>query len=192
MEKPLFKIICSVASACLMMASCSNSSNQGGLDYTASKIIATSPELSLEKQLIQEANLMRKQQGVSPVEYHAGISSSARQHSHFMSKNAGKFSVISKNLTHTGLRGRIQSANDNYDVKSLGENVAYMTMRPTVAKDTIKAWYDSKSHRRILLGKNFEFCGLGVKVVGDKMFATMLMAEPRMHQRPNFLGVQSF
>ena len=132
---------------------------------------------SLEKNIARELNTMRQKLGRKPMTYNNGLSSLAKEHSVFMSKNEGKLGGASKNIYHDGFRSRYTRAKLKYNVATMGENVAYMLDSGNVAKNTLDAWYLSPSHKKAMLHRYYETAGVGIYKKGNRYYITMLMAE---------------
>lgn len=132
---------------------------------------------SLEKKIARELNNTRRELGRNPVSYNDGLALLAKEHSVFLSNNKGKLSGSSQNISHDGFKSRFSRAKLQYNVLTMGENVAYMLATDNVAKETIDAWYLSPSHKQTMLHRYYETAGLGVFKKGNRYYITMLMAE---------------
>ena len=174
-----------------ILASCASNSD-GGVDYSEGISAVSGAESTLEKNVIYHVNLIRKQHGKNPISHHKGLSTMSRKHSDFMSKNEGKFSLVASNLTHYGFAGRSMLAGESFDVESVAENVIYTASKGNVAKHIVDSWYQSPSHKLVLIGDSYKYCGVGIRNKAGKVFGTMLMAEPLLNPLPMFVGPPQF
>jgi uncharacterized protein YkwD len=120
--------------------------------------------------VFRQVNVYRRSKGVSPLVRHPGLDRLAQQHSEFLRKNRGKFSLHGKNVSHDGFESRAAAARHQYKIMTLHENVAAGSR----GTNLVQTWSNSRAHEHAMRGK-WPLTGVGVVVDGDGMvFATQL------------------
>lgn len=88
-------------------------------------------------------------------------------------------------FSHTNLAGcsascRLKDA--GYFYSYMGENIAWISGRPltdALASQFVILWMNSPGHKANILSKNFTSEGVGIAVIGTKVYATADFAKPR-------------
>ena len=186
MKQKFYYLLCFVG--LFVLPSCVSKS----FDYTVEKTPQTPHEVSVEEDVIRMTNQLRTSHGLKPVKRHKGLSQLSLEHSVFMANNQGNFDLIADGITHYGFESRSDRTTSGLNRASVGENV----LRTVVATDTgnhiTQKWYQSKSHRPVLLGEQYRHVGVGIRYENGAYLATMLMAEPEEGQLPPFVGPPGF
>jgi len=166
-----------LAGSAFVFSSCASSNGGGG--FVKGQAHTSAPERAIELKALQYTNQARGANGAGPVAEHAGLTQLARQHSDFMMKNAGKFKLEGKKISHFASSARAAKAARTYQLQSISENVMAIWggYQGDVAKEVIDSWMESKGHRFAMLGKAYNRVGIGIRKGEDgSYFATMLIA----------------
>ena len=144
------------------------------------------PDSSLSEQVSQEVNTYRRNRGANMLQRHAGLDRLAQEHSEYLRKNRGSFTLNGKNVSHIGFDGRVLVARERYRMANLSENVA---AAPNVGKSPgptlVRMWADSKGHEYNMRA-SWTHTGIGVVVDDDGMvFCTQLFATANTSQLTN-------
>ncbi len=120
----------------------------------------------VEEHVAGEVNILRRQQGLQPLQRVAELDHVARMYGWEMVKNA--------NFSHTGVTGdkledRLKRANVN-DWTIAGENLAYARIDGSdgsagpadPAAEAVRGWQLSDGHRKNLYQPEFDRCGVAV------------------------------
>ena len=161
------------AGVTMLLASCASN-----LDTTRVPMSAGAPssKSSVVGRLDHSLTEYRRSIGKAPIRRHAALDRMAHEHCVFMSKNRGKFSLGSANISHYGFEERSLLAQRQYGMASVAENVAGGVIKGDVASQLTGAWTGSKKHLYNLKQK-WDATGIGVYVADDGMvYATQIFA----------------
>lgn len=178
-----------IATSSFLFHSCA-SSTDGSIDYSKGSSTATSSEAAIERQVLQLTNEYRASKGLKAVKAHGGLAKLSHEHSDFMSRNSGKFSVLGSTISHYGFGSRNKQAGQEYDVSNMGENVISTSHTSGIAAEMLRAWKASPKHDFVLRGKGYRYMGVGIKQANGRTHGTMLMAAPAVDTLPRFVGPQ--
>lgn len=122
-----------------------------------------------------KVNAYRKSIGKPALQRHAGLDKLARQHSEFMRRNRGKFSLSSTgNISHFGFEGRTLAARRGLGMSDISENIGTCGGAGNAAGTLVEAWKKSRGHNLNLKG-SWTQTGIGVVVDSDgTVFATQI------------------
>jgi uncharacterized protein YkwD len=136
---------------------------------------ATARDATLSDRVHQEVNRYRLSKGARELPRHAGLDKLAQQHTEYLMRNRGKFSLHGKNVSHIGFEGRATFARQQYRMQSLGENViAAGGNGQGTAPKLVELWAGSQSHD-YTMRCDWTHTGVGVAVDKDGMvFSTQL------------------
>ena len=128
---------------------------------------SASPSLAeasdIERRAFEQTNLMRKQNGLVPLEWDADVCRMARSHSESMSR----FNYFS-HVTPDGLRLRDRArAAGILAFTVLGENIAYNQGYEDPGAFAVERWMASDKHRANILSKEFRAMAIGTYVAPD-------------------------
>lgn len=140
-------------------------------------------EKNLERQTLKLVNDYRRQNGLQPLQYHAGLSQIARGHSNFMMSNTNQFKLAGKKVSHYGFLSRSRFAQERHGLGSVAENVAAGWGKGQKGiRGAIQGWKNSPGHNRTMLGKQWEVSGVGIRAdeTGELWF-TQLFAVKQPH-----------
>jgi uncharacterized protein YkwD len=166
----------------LLLASCGPQ-----LDMTTVPMSAAPPsrvDRSLAGTLHGQVNAHRGALGQSALPRHAGLDRLARDHSEFMLRNRGKFTLGgSSSLTHYGFEERALAAQRLMGMGSVAENIATCSGGfSSPATTLVNAWKNSSGHARNMKGR-WDVTGVGVAVAADgTVFATQIFASENHSQ----------
>ncbi len=168
-----------ILTALLGLISCTSSS------LVQSNLLAegNSHEKSLERHTLQLVNNYRKQNGLPPLQHHAGLTQIARGHSNFMASNNNNFKLEGKKISHYGFQSRSRYAQERHGLGSVAENVAagWGTGQKGV-RGALKGWKNSPGHNRTMLGKQWEVSGVGIRAdENGELWFTQLFAVKQPH-----------
>lgn len=171
---PIIAVVCALA-----LASCASPPETTRMQVSAS----IRPDGSLTSRLHQEVNSYRRSQGETELQRHAGLDRLAQQHSEYLRKNRGSFSLNGKNVSHFGFESRTMIARQQFNMSSVSENVAASSKVPgSSSKRIIELWKGSKDHHKNMLD-GWSKTGVGVVVDSDGMiFATQLFSTEDLTQ----------
>lgn len=133
---------------------------------------------ALERNIHSLTNEKRRAAGVSPLATDSDLAKTARAHSADMAAN--------NFFSHTNLAGcspscRLQKA--GYAYSAMGENIAWISGSALdadiLAKKFVTNWMNSDGHRKNMLSPNFTHEGIGIAVIGNKVYATANFSKPR-------------
>lgn len=121
---------------------------------------------SLEDEVINLVNNIRKQNGLSPLKKNSTVTQISREHSKVLANNyqsKGELSLWHSNLSNVRSRG--------VNATMIGENVAggYPT-----AKATVQAWMNSPGHKANILKAEFTHTGVGYAEYNGVTFYTQI------------------
>lgn len=128
---------------------------------------SASPSLAeagaIERRAFEQTNLVRKQNGLAPLEWDADVCRMARSHSESMSR-LNYFSHV----TPDGLRLRDRArAAGILTFTVLGENIAYNQGYEDPGAFAVERWMASAKHRANILSKEFRAMAIGTYVAPD-------------------------
>lgn len=155
------------------LAACANQPEPTKMPVSAS----IHPDSSISGRVFQEINAYRRSQGARELQRHAGLDRLAQEHSEFLRKNRGSFSLSGRNVSHYGFDGRTLIARERYNMQNISENVAAAN-HPGANSSTVlvNLWKGSKDHHKNMLD-DWTCTGIGVVVDSDGMiFATQLFS----------------
>lgn len=161
--------------ACLAgaMASCVNKPEPTKLQVSAT----LRPDSSVSSRVLQEVNSYRLSQGKQELQRHSGLDRLAQEHSEYLRKNRGSFTLNGRNVSHFGFEGRALVARERYNMENVSENVAAAN-HPGQSSPAVllSLWKGSKDHHKNMLD-DWTCTGVGVVVDSDGMvFATQLFS----------------
>ena len=144
------------------------------------------PDTSLSGQVLQEVNSYRRSHGASELQRHSGLDRLAQEHSEYLRRNRGSFTLHGKNVSHIGFDGRALLARERYQMQNVSENVAAANYSGTSAASAlVKLWAGSKGHESNMRS-TWTHTGIGVVVDSDgTVFATELFATQSYSQLAN-------
>ncbi|TAG08673.1 MAG: CAP domain-containing protein [Verrucomicrobia bacterium] len=176
---PIFKNLALTISLLAFFASCSATQNTRILKVAGGENpnYPQSPSNKASSELLQTVNQFRADNGIAPLQRHAGLERLAWQHSEYLRQNRGKFSLYGKNVSHFGSESRHLFARERYRMENISENVAWS---PGAASNSalrvLQLWKNSKDHL-YNLKSNWTHTGIAVVIDSDgSAFATMLVA----------------
>lgn len=111
-------------------------------------------ESSIEKEVEEQINQYRKEEGLLPLTIDPAINKLAKMHSEEMA--SGEVPV-----GHQGFQGRSKTLADNIDSEAVSENVAYNKGYENPAKQAVEGWVKSPGHKKNIEGK-YNLTGIGV------------------------------
>ena len=111
-------------------------------------------ESSIEKEVEEQINQYRKEEGLLPLTIDPAINKLAKMHSEEMA--SGEVPV-----GHQGFQGRSKTLADNIDSEAVSENVAYNKGYENPAKQAVEGWLKSPGHKKNIEGK-YNLTGIGV------------------------------
>ena len=128
---------------------------------------SASPSLAeagdIERRAFEQTNIVRKQNGLAPLEWDADVCRMARSHSESMSR-LNYFSHV----TPDGLRLRDRArAAGILTFTVLGENIAYNQGYEDPGAFAVERWMASDKHRANILSKEFRAMAIGTYVAPD-------------------------
>lgn len=180
MKTPLFTP--AIAVACIAaLTSCATTETPAPTRMQVSASIR--PDAPVNTRLYHEVNAYRRSHGKRELQRHAGLDRLARQHSEYLRKHRGSFSLQGKNVSHFGFDGRALYAREAYQMANISENVAASSKTAgSTTQRLIQLWENSRDHRKNMLD-DWTVTGVGVAVDSDGMvFATQLFATVSMTQ----------
>lgn len=132
-------------------------------------------EAALAAAVYEGINAYRRNHGATVLQRHTALDHLAQQHSEFLRKNRGKFSIYGANVSHYGFESRAIAAQRFYQMGQVGENVACSSGRGTATGATLVAlWANSPNHEANMRNA-WTHTGVGVAKDSDGMvFATQL------------------
>jgi len=143
-----------------------------GPQLTTAPVSVSSSERTTASSLWRQVNAYRSSKGLAPLTRHPGLDSLAQQHSEYLLKNRKKF--LSGKGSHDGFDSRAKLARHQYNIMTLGENVAYSTRGGSL----LQIWINSRAHERAMRGK-WTHTGVGLAIDSDgMMFATQIFGTP--------------
>lgn len=166
-----------VAAGALLITSCGPHLESTSVPMSSS-VSSSRGDGSLAGSIHFQVNAHRGAAGRNHLPRHAGLDHLARQHSEFMLKNRGKFSVgDSSSLSHYGFEERAMAAQRLMGMSNVAENIATCSGGFNSSATTlVGAWKNSSGHARNMKGK-WDVTGVGVAVAPDgTVFATQLFA----------------
>ena len=130
---------------------------------------------AMELRLHQRINQHRKTQGLKPLERQATLERLARQHSQEMAAGKVPFS-------HEGFQQRVKVIKAEFPSMGWSENVAYNMGHADPVASAFKQWLKSKGHRKNMENADMTHGGIGVAIVGRKVYFTQLFATASPYQ----------
>ena len=135
--------------------------------------------LALEVEIHEQINVERVKNGLKVLKYDTVLADVARLHSADMAK-ANYFA----HEDDDGCDSACRVNKVGYKWRAVGENLFLLDSgyRHTVSDAAavfVQGWMGSEGHRKNVLQKTFTYEGLGVAILGDKIYATELFARPQ-------------
>lgn len=145
-------------------------------------------ETTVERQIHEEINDRRAEQGLSRLAYDPELSEIAQDHSQDMSDNdyvghtGSDGSDFRERYQQAGYDCRVETTRNTYALG--GENIAqtwyqerldsgdYYTSTEELAIGIVEQWMNSPGHRDNILKEYWQSEGIGVIIAGDKVYAT--------------------
>lgn len=132
----------------------------------------------VEQQIFILQNAERVKNGLPTLLPDATLAAVARAHS---------VDMAAKNyFNHTDLSGCSSACrvdNAGYAWRAVGENIymmsGYQLPADATAQKMVEGWMNSPGHRANILGSAFTNAGVGVAEIGDSIYATVDLAQPR-------------
>ena len=138
-----------------------------------------SPPSTKETRIADEVhnviNHYRASQGLGPLTRHKGLDKLAHNHSDYLRVKNGGFGIYGNKISHFKFEWRAQQAATQYGFRKLGENVAFMKVKPqSQAHHLLILWVASDGHRKNIHG-DWTHSGVGIAITenGD-IIATQL------------------
>ena len=126
----------------------------------------------MEKVLLDLTNAERKKEGLKPVRWNPVLAKVARAHAENMAQQKKEVHV----LDGKSPSDRVKAA--GYRYSRTGENVGSMTPGFEL-EDLMKAWMESKGHRKNILQEDFEEAGMGAARNEDgRLYFAQIFATP--------------
>jgi uncharacterized protein YkwD len=131
---------------------------------------------AVEQALLQMHNEERANRGLSTLVWDNNLATIARGHSQDM---------ITRNffshVTPDGCNPACRLQRGNYLWGAYGENIFSSTGHSlsNFASLAMQGWMNSSGHRANILSNNFTHVGVGVVMVGNKIYATTMFSKPR-------------
>lgn len=148
--------------------------------------VARHTEATLSQQLFQEVNAYRRSRGAAQLPRHPGLDQLAREHSEYLRKHRGTFSLYGKNVSHIGADKRARVAFLLYQMDTCSENVAFTLSRGSeaqTAKAVAQLWQNSANHEVAMADPTWTDTGVGTVVDKDgAVFATQIFGVRRNFQ----------
>jgi len=116
--------------------------------------------ITLEAEVVREMNQIRVNRGVRPLRAAPSLRTAARTHSRAMLE-LGFFGHDSADGTAFSDRIRRYYTNRGWERWSVGEALLASEGKPIAAKEIVKAWLDSPSHREVILSSAWRDAGIG-------------------------------
>ena len=133
---------------------------------------------SVSSRVYQEVNSYRRSRGAGDLQRHPGLDRLAREHSEYLRKHRGTFSLSGRNVSHFGFEGRALAARELFQMENVSENVAacQRTSASQVPSMLVGLWKGSRDHHKNMCD-SWTHTGVGVVVDSDGMvFATQLFS----------------
>jgi len=134
-----------------------------GACSSANASVKTTSKRVLVRATLCQLNVERSRNGLRPLRLNRRLSAAARAHSramarrHFFSHNSLNGATFVDRIRNTGyLRGARSW--------SVGENIAYGSMRLSTPRSIGRAWMNSPGHRANILSRSFRSIGIGIAV----------------------------
>jgi len=165
-----------VVGVCLGVVGCAGSGGGGGGPQGLHGSLSPR-ERELREELFAEVNRFRASVGQAGLRRHAGLDRLAQEHSEYLRRHRGTFSLEGKNISHYGFEGRVAAAKNSMGMENLSENVIAGNQSGGLgAGQMVAGWKNSPGHLGNLRG-TWDFSGMGVAVDGDgHVFATQIFA----------------
>jgi uncharacterized protein YkwD len=159
-----------------MLASCASPSLTTRVPVSA----ASKSDAALASVVLNEVNAYRTSHGAKNLQRYSSLDKLAQQHSMFLCKNRGKFTLYGSNVSHYGFEGRALVAQRYYNMSQVGENVAAANKTGShTASNLVNLWAHSPSHE-VNMREAWTGTGIGVVVDDDGMvFATQMFGTPQ-------------
>jgi uncharacterized protein YkwD len=146
-------------------------------------------EAALAASVYQQVNAYRSNHRVRGLQRDATLDRLAQQHSMFLSKNRGKFSIYGPNVSHYGFEERAFVAKNLYHMDQVGENVASTNKSGSqIASYLVNLWINSPTHEHNMRVA-WTYTGVGVVVADDGMvFATQMFGSLKAQSHMDMLN----
>jgi len=163
------------------------SCNHTAVVHRAPVSAAPRPGSSLSTQIFNEINSYRSDCGKSALQRHPGLDRLAQEHSEYMRKYRGTFSISGSDVSHFGFENRAINARERFQMTVTSENVAAARYSGrTAAPALVKLWLDSR-HHVANIRNSWTYTGVGTVVDSDGMiFVTQLFACQTSSQRTTY------
>lgn len=171
-----------VAALCMcVLASCASQPTRTTVPMSSAS--AAPSKASLSGSLHAEVNSYRRSHGAKNLQRHPGLDRLAQEHSEYLRKNRGTFSLHGKNVSHYGFEGRALAARQRFQMDDISENVvSAKASGGNPASMLVKLWAGSRNHNHNMR-QSWSHTGIGVVVDADgTIFATQLFGTPNNSQ----------
>jgi|GEM_PF-3630230 len=134
-----------------------------------------------ELTVLTQMNKLRARHGLAPLRMAGGVRLVARERSRSM-RNQRYFAHVSP----SGVTAATLMKRHGVRYAYWGENIGwtkYMGLQEG-AEWMVDWWKDSPPHRRNMLNRGFNYAGVGVARIGEKLLYTIVFANQRDHTKP--------
>jgi uncharacterized protein YkwD len=131
---------------------------------------------SLEREVLRWTNVERLMRGLPPLDPESKLTRAARGHSGEMLR-LGYFDHESPTAASRTPMRRARNAGLRGASLFVGENIARGHFAN--ARELVRAWMESRGHRRNILDPSFRYLGVGVVRQGESLWATQLFSATR-------------
>lgn len=128
------------------------------LDRPATQAVSISSAQRLERDILRQVSVVRRQFGLPPLRISAGLTAAAWSHSQEMGR-LGYFSHYSADGTSAGSRIRRFYRSRGYRMWWVGENL-FWSSTSVDARLVMQTWLASRPHRRQLLSRRYREQGV--------------------------------
>jgi len=156
------------------MVSCSSQLSQPTTKINVSATSQTG-DSNLSTKVFNEVNSYRRAHGASNLVRHAGLDRLAQRHCEYLLQHRGEYSLYGKNVSHMGFEGRALAAREEFNMPTIGENVAATTGGGSnPAPLLVNLWAHSKNHEFNMSNK-WTYTGIGsVKAADGTIISTQI------------------
>lgn len=127
----------------------------------------------LERDIHEQVNQQRRDNGLEPLEYREDVAHVARDYSELM--------LEQDFFSHTGPEGdtvadRVREAGIGFT--AVGENLSQLVNAPNPVEMAVQGWMESEGHRENILREHFTHTGVGVAMDDGTLYATQIFLTP--------------
>lgn len=144
---------------------------------TSAAVASETSVKEMEIKILELINAERRRNNLPPLKNSAVLSAIARAHSADMQEKS-----YFNHSSPEGCSASCRLKNTEYLYKTFGENIytlyGYRLDATQTASKIVEGWMGSKGHRANILGKAYTEGGVGISLVGTKIYATSLFALP--------------